>query len=449
MSDMLRFLLQSGVSLAVFYICYRLLLKNETYFELNRLILLLSMPAALLVPLLKLPSPFAAIQVPQGSPVSLEPVMGVSSLSIWQLVGIVYIAVAGALFIKFVISLLRLYFLIRKHGVQWNGHIGYVFTDGLSDFTFFNLIFINRNALNQFAFQQIVAHEKIHVRQYHTIDLLLAEFFTIFQWYNPFVWLYKGSIKETHEYIADDAVIAQGCDKAQYQMLMLERFVGARIFDLASNFHESQIKRRITMMKRHQSGKWAWIKPLILLPVIALLVLAFAKPRVTLPTTASEPAMVSAAPLVLPPTFIQQQDVKKDVDKKKIAEYEKKIQALKTKYMELEEMKKEGEDVKKIEKEQKHIKEKVSVLNAELKKMTGSDAKDYDPKKKDQYEKEKQKQKQMQMTEDDKKKQEEQYKKQKALDKKKKEEHYKKQKALDEKKKQEELEKKKEKGTAL
>jgi hypothetical protein len=214
-------------------------------------------------------------------------------------------------------------------------------------------------------------------------------------------------------------------------MLMLERFVGARIFDLASNFHESQIKRRITMMKRHQSGKRAWIKPLILLPVITLLALAFAKPRVNaVSASAGEPAMVSAAPVTFPftpqstPKSAPQQKIE-DGDKKKIAEYEKKIQSLKTKYMELEKKKEAGGDVKKIEEEQKKIKKKVSALSAELKKMTGSEAKDYpgEDKKKltkqqqEQYQKEKQKK----LAELEKKKQEEQLKKEQLKEEQKKE----------------------------
>ena len=169
-------------------------------------------------------------------------------------------------------------------------------------------------------------------------------------------------------------------------------------------------------MKRHQSGKRAWIKPLILLPVIALLALAFAKPRVsTVSPSGSEPAMVSAPPVAFPftPQSTPQQDVKED-EKKKIAAYEKKIQSMKTKYMELEEKKKAGGDVKKIEEEQILIKKKVSALNAELKKMTGSDAKDYpDENQKEMTKKQQeqhQKDKQKKMAELEKKKQKEQLK---------------------------------------
>ena len=89
--------------------------------------------------------------------------------------------------------------------------------------------------------KDIIEHEYVHIKQYHTFDILLLELILILQWFNPFVWPYKGSLKEIHEYLADDGVIAQGYDPAGYQMLILEQSVGVKLFGYSNSFNHSQI----------------------------------------------------------------------------------------------------------------------------------------------------------------------------------------------------------------
>ena len=126
-------------------------------------------------------------------------------------------------------------------------------------------------------------------------------------------------------------------------------------------------------MKRLQSKKWKWIKPVLLLPVLALLALAFAKPRVTVSESPAGPALLAATVPVFP--VLVPQDVQDKVDQKKIEDYKKKIALLKEKYIELEEKKKAEGDAEAIEEEQKRIKKKVTAINAELEKMLGPDIK--------------------------------------------------------------------------
>jgi hypothetical protein len=168
---------------------------------------------------------------------------------------------------------------------------------------------------------------------------------TIVQWFNPFVWPYKKSLKETHEYLADHAVIAQGCSRAKYQLLIFEQHVGLNMFEFTNNFSQSLIKRRITMMAKIKSNGRAKLKILLIFPVVALLVLAFAdaKPAPTLPM---DEAVISQ-----PDTLSQPQDKAADeAAKKKQLEKQKKAEEILKKEAKLKAMYKETDDPEKKEK---------------------------------------------------------------------------------------------------
>ncbi|MCK7461604.1 MAG: hypothetical protein MZU84_05860 [Sphingobacterium sp.] len=115
-------------------------------------------------------------------------------------------------------------------------------------FSFFRFVFVDRSQARGADIDRVLAHELAHVRQLHSLDVVLAEVLSVVQWFNPFVWPYKRSLRETHEYLADRAVIAQGCPLARYQLLIVEQSVGGRLLELASSFRTSQIKRRIVML---------------------------------------------------------------------------------------------------------------------------------------------------------------------------------------------------------
>ena len=122
------------------------------------------------------------------------------------------------------------------------------------------------------------------------MDLLILEMITIFQWFNPFVWMYLRSLKEIHEYQADSAVLTEGQDTGRYQALLVNQLTGAEVFRLSNAFSKSLTKKRMIMMTKMKSKKSAWLKALIAMPALAILLMAFAsKPTVTLP---GEPVVV-------------------------------------------------------------------------------------------------------------------------------------------------------------
>jgi TonB family protein len=125
------------------------------------------------------------------------------------------------------------------------------------------------------ALPQIIEHEKVHMDQKHSIDLILLELLTIFQWFNPVIWLYRRSMKSIHEYLADEGVIVKGFDRVNYQELLLGQTLGFQVNDLTNNFNHSLLKNRIIMMTKQRSGTFSGWKAALAIPIVMGLILIF------------------------------------------------------------------------------------------------------------------------------------------------------------------------------
>lgn len=143
-------------------------------------------------------------------------------------------------------------------------------------FSFFRYIFVNKNDLRLKEFEQILTHEKVHVMQGHSLDLFLAHFLTVFQWFNPMVWQLQKAIKTTHEYIADSTVVSQGYELFDYQSLLLSQLVSIQSVELVNNFNLLFIKKRIKMMTKNKSGLPAKLKAATVIPAALAIFLLFA-----------------------------------------------------------------------------------------------------------------------------------------------------------------------------
>jgi len=280
MNDTIIYLIQSGSTLALLYSLYWFFLKKETFFKLNRLYLVVAPFLSFLIPLIKLQSPFRVntIAVNTSGMETFHP--SNQSIHMTDILLYIYLIGLGLFFMRFLIQFILLLRVLRKNSVHKYAGYRVILVDcPISPFSFFHYIFIHRATFSDSEFNRILAHELVHVRQHHSIDIIFSEIFVIIQWFNPFVWPYKRALKETHEYLADAGVIAQGCDRAEYQLLILQQFVGDKLFAFANSFHQSQIKRRLTMMMKNKSKKSARLKALLILPILSFLVLAFARPR--------------------------------------------------------------------------------------------------------------------------------------------------------------------------
>ena len=296
MGNFLVYILKSAVCLAMFYLFYRLLLSKETFHRFNRMALLGVMLLSCLLPLVK-------VTVEQVSPVNAQ-VMSMEDLLLmyqwnseavvveegsrpfhWQ-EGLVLVYFAGLFFVivRHLWSLGRMLYLIRHSRCERldNGIRLVVHRRKLAPFSWMRYIVISETDLKESG-HHILVHEMAHIHYRHSWDLLLTEACAWLQWFNPAIWLLKQELQNIHEYEADEEVLRQGINAKEYQMLLIKKAVGARLYSIANSFNHSSLKKRITMMIRKKSNPWARAKYLYVLPLAAVTVAAFARPEISEP----------------------------------------------------------------------------------------------------------------------------------------------------------------------
>ena len=172
--------------------------------------------------------------------------------------------------------------VVAKNGVKNISGLKVVENDryGLP-FSFFNIVFINPKFHHGTDLTNILAHEKVHICENHWFDLFLVELLTVFFWFNPFVWLFERSIKQNHEYLADEGVLAQGLSVGKYQAILINQLMGMQIIGITNNLNYSLNAKRMKMMTKTKTPKSRVYKMLWILPAIALILFAFAKPNYT------------------------------------------------------------------------------------------------------------------------------------------------------------------------
>lgn len=282
MNDLLKYLIESAVSLCLFYGIYWMFLRKDTFFARNRFYLTLSILLSMFLPLL-------TISVPQPASIftietMLDSAVFVPSSSFTtptghsprNLLSWFYLTGAGFFLVKFLFNTGQVLWLIRKYGITREDGVRIVYMErNISPFSFYNIIFLNRSFIGTDTRDKILAHEMNHIRKRHTVDLIVFELLTIVQWFNPVAWLYKWSLKEVHEYQADEAVILGGHNLINYQELVLSQVFGNQFFRIAHNLNRSLIKKRIVMMKRFKSSKVARYKVFLALPAVFLIIVLF------------------------------------------------------------------------------------------------------------------------------------------------------------------------------
>ncbi len=288
MNNMVNFIIESGISLSVLAMIYLLFLRKETFFRLNRLFLLFSILFSVILPFLhfRVYAPktnmLEEITVTQyrnlmevvtiyGQDFSGAMVRSVSSSRL-----IISIYLLGLTFFlgRMIFRIVQIMLLIFKNKVQYIDNYRFVLVDkDFSPFSFLGYVFINPKMKKEPGYEKMVAHELEHIRQGHSFDVLILEALTVFQWFNPFMWLLKRAIRENHEYLADHAVLNSGISSAQYKQLLLSQAVGFQL-EIANNFNSSLIKKRIKMISKIPSSRFANLKYVFgVLSLVALIVI--------------------------------------------------------------------------------------------------------------------------------------------------------------------------------
>jgi len=193
----------------------------------------------------------------------------------WDWTAFILLIGAGILLLRFIVRYIS-FIRIRNRSrlISADGIKIYQVDESIIPFSFGKSVFINSNLHTEDELREIVRHEFVHVRQNHTIDIIWAELLCIINWYNPFAWLLKTSIRQNLEFIADNKVVENGIDKKQYQYLLL-KVIGNNQYSIATKFNFSSLKKRIAMMNKLKSAKRQLLRMLFLLPATAVLLLAF------------------------------------------------------------------------------------------------------------------------------------------------------------------------------
>ncbi len=290
------YILKSSVCLVLFYLFFRLLLSKETFHRFNRMALLGVLFFSLLIPCIEVTTRHqvevqqAVLSIEQlllmaeleATPANVGAVQETPTISWVQIVLLVYLA--GILFLvcRNIYSLICLFRLVHsgKHEKLEKGVTLVVHNQEIAPFSWMKYIVISRKDLEENG-REILIHEMAHIHHRHSVDLLVADICIFFQWFNPGAWLLKQELQNVHEYEADETVINEGVNAKEYQLLLIKKAVGTRLYSMANSFNHSKLKKRITMMLKEKSNPWARLKYLYVLPLAAIAVTAFARPEIS------------------------------------------------------------------------------------------------------------------------------------------------------------------------
>ena len=290
MYTFLLYILKVSLSLAAFYMFYKLLCSRDTLHRFNRWLLLFILALSSVIPFIYIDF---GVMTQEASVVFKELVMSVDPIEVettavvvddvvptlwqripWQqipwrmlLVGIYFIGLMVCM-AQFVVSLVSIALLIRgsKRSVMADGTILVTHTKAYGPFSWMRYVIASEKDLDE-NFDMILAHEHAHIRLHHSWDLLFVQLCAIVQWFNPAVWLLKRELEAIHEYEADSETLLQGFDARQYQLRLFEEAVGVKFNTITNNFNNCSTKKRIIMMMKRQTSPWARMKALFVLPV--------------------------------------------------------------------------------------------------------------------------------------------------------------------------------------
>jgi beta-lactamase regulating signal transducer with metallopeptidase domain len=308
---MIPYILHVGLLISVCLFFYRLLLSKETFYRLNRFVLISSLALSFLIPLVPVPQQltFRTIQEPVSinlpvanvsTPINNEskkstsseqqkitavpatdvaPVINQAPLSQRVLKWVFYLYWVGAVVfaLNFILQLVVLLYRSYSRPVIQDGRFRIVELEGdKAPCSFGNTIFINPAKYDWETYNQVLLHEKIHIQQGHSFDILLAELVIVFQWFNPFAWLYRKELENNLEFLTDNSVLHKdGIEKERYQLSLLQVSAPHYSLGLTTNYNQSLLKKRIAMMNAKKSNLHTMWKYFFLVPLIGCLMAAF------------------------------------------------------------------------------------------------------------------------------------------------------------------------------
>ncbi len=282
---MINYLILSNLSLILFYLVYKALLQGNTFFKWRRFYLMFSLVFSLSYPFLDYFDSPAISSVPQNivtqtqnflQPASImmnqvDVFAQSSDIAWWK---IFYLLIISMFATRLIIRLYALWSLKHKATPEYiNGDKIWVSHKAITPFSFFNLIMIDKALLSSPHLRMVLQHEKSHVEQWHSLDVLAAEIVGAVFFYNPFIYLIKKEIRINLEYLADNNCVEHKEEKKAYQTAILQIAVNQPYVSISNHFNYSPIKQRIMMLNKRKSNKIAMLKYIGILPMMFALFL--------------------------------------------------------------------------------------------------------------------------------------------------------------------------------
>ena len=286
MFDFLVYLGQSALCLAALYLIYKVAMSHETLHILNRVVLLGSIILSALLPLCRVKIVKEYDVVPTVKTIEVDdmvvvdnvPELGIDFVSLFKDIAVAVFAL-GFLFmlLRLLVSIYSVWRLVHSGRMSViEEDVTLTVVSKLSTpFSWFGHIVASEEDMREYR-DMILSHELAHIRLRHSWDVLFADLALCLWWFNPAMWLLRRELQSLHEYQADEAVINNGVNAKNYQMLLIKRAAGARLHSVANCLNHSNLKNRITMMCKKTSSRWAATKALLVLPVVAVSLSAFA-----------------------------------------------------------------------------------------------------------------------------------------------------------------------------
>lgn len=275
-------LLKINLVLILFAAAYYLILRRLTFYVINRIFLAFGILFSTIYPFIDLTDFFhrqnqqvvAFVPEINQQVKSLVPSSFISEY--WQWIGILFYVGVAFMAFRLIVQFASLYKMHRKSapGSVANFEVR-ILNEPVSPFSFWQTVYINPSLHKERELQTILEHEQIHVKQWHSLDIILAELSVVFYWFNPGVWLMKRAVKENLEFITDEKILKKGIDKKTYQYSLLDVGNLMPAVEIVNNFNLSDLKKRIKMMNVKRSSKLTLSRYMLVLPILLLTTLAF------------------------------------------------------------------------------------------------------------------------------------------------------------------------------
>lgn len=287
MPELIIYLIKANIALSLFYLAYRLGLRRLTFYTLNRFFLLSGIVFSSLFPLVDVNDFFNRNETLAQQVITYVPDLNAlqatapETFTVWSLMEWVFWAGVGVMFLRLLAQLASLLLLHRKTApgnlLERNVRLMH---KTMNPFSFFRNIYVNPSLHADHELKAILDHEAVHVKEWHSADVLLSELNNVFYWFNPGAWLMKTAIRENLEFLTDRNILRSGMDRKAYQYSLIQVNNSQYAAGIANNFNFSHLKNRISMMNKRRSSRLHIYRYAVLACIVsgALLSLNFTKP---------------------------------------------------------------------------------------------------------------------------------------------------------------------------